>query len=72
MEKRGIRTERGDMKAWKQERDTKTTERKRLYAKYEALKNETAKVEKIRKSVYEIMRDETRRTQPTRTRGMEL
>jgi len=38
---------------------------------YVALKGEVAEVDKIRCEVYNIMREEQRRTQPQRAQGME-
>jgi hypothetical protein len=47
-----------NLKVWRQERVAKTAERDGLYREYRGLKDEVAKVEKIRKSVYEILRSE--------------
>ena len=54
---------------WRGELAAKSTEKETLYTKYYALKDETAKVEKIQRSVAEIMRAER---QPTRAQGIEL
>jgi len=57
---------------WREELTAKTAEREGLYREYRSLKDETAKVEKIRRSVHEIVDVETRRAQPTRARGMDI
>jgi septal ring factor EnvC (AmiA/AmiB activator) len=75
---RGVLQERFDPKKlppitkWRDELAAKTAERSALYPKYKAIKDETARVEKIKRSVAEILHSETPRTQPTRTQGMEL
>jgi hypothetical protein len=57
---------------WKGEREKLTADKKRLNSAYNYLKTDTAKVEKIRSNVYDIMRAEQRERQPQRARGMEL
>ncbi len=59
------------VKAWRDERDRLTAERQTLSREYAALKNEVKEVEKIRKGVDEIMREEQRRAQPQQTHVME-
>lgn len=57
---------------WREELVAKTTESNTLYRDYLVLKDETAKVEKIRRSVGEIMREETAKMIPQKSQGMEL
>jgi len=59
------------IKQWREERDRLTAEKNRLYLEYNALSGEVREVELIRRSVYEIMRQEQNRSQPTRARGRE-
>ncbi len=54
-------------KAWKTEYAKLTAERKTLNQRYLELKEEVKEAEKIRKSVYSILRQE----QPRRTQDME-
>ena len=54
---------------WRDELVAKSAEKETLYTEYYALKDETAKVEKIQRSVTKIMRAER---QPTRAQGIEL
>ena len=56
---------------WKAEHAKLTAERNRLNQEYISLKDEVKEVEQIRRSVYDIMHEEMRKTQPARTRGME-
>ncbi|MCC8122092.1 MAG: hypothetical protein LIO58_00900 [Oscillospiraceae bacterium] len=56
------------IKAWKTERDKLNADRKRLNGEYVSLKNEIVEVEKIRKNVYEIMREDTKTHKDTRYR----
>lgn len=58
--------------SWKAKRGKLTAEQKRLNAEYFSLKNEVKEVDKIRRSVDDIMREEQRREQPKRTHDMEL
>lgn len=58
-------------KAWKTEYDKLTAERKTLNQRYLALKEEVKEAEKIRKSVYSILRQEQREQQPRRKQDME-
>ena len=60
------------IKAWKSEQAKLTAEKKALYQEYYSLKKEVQEVEKIRRDVYDIMREETRTTQRTRAQDMEL
>jgi len=57
-------------KAWKAERNQLTAEKNALNREYADLKNEVAEVDKIRHSVYDIMREEQRGTQPQRSQDM--
>ena len=57
-----------DLDAWKRELGTKNAERDVLYREYTALKEDTAKVEKIKRSVRDILHSEsTERRQSART-----
>ena len=56
---------------WKTERERLTAERKRLNAEYLFLKNEVGKVEKIARSVQDILHEERQPKQPSRTQGVE-
>ena len=58
-------------KAWKEEYTKLTAERKTLNQRYLALKEEVKEAEKIRKSVYSILRQEQRERQPNRAQDME-
>ena len=58
-------------KAWKEEYTKLTAERKTLNQRYFALKEEVKEAEKIRKSVYSILRQEQREQQPRRKQDME-
>ena len=77
---RGVLQERFDPKKlppidkWKEELAEKTGKKESLYLDYYALQNETAKVEKIQRSVKEILHSETPKSErlPTRKRDMEL
>jgi len=75
---RGVLKERFDpnklppISRWQNELAAKLVESDALYQRYAKLKDDTVKVEKIKRSVTEILRSETRRTQPTRAQGMEL
>ena len=60
------------IQSWKSERDKLNTDRQRLNGEYISLKNDTTEVEKIRRNVYDIVREEQRREQPTRKQDMEL
>jgi hypothetical protein len=61
---------------WREELTTKTAEKEKLYQEYSILKEETAKVEKIKRSIAEILHSETpeQTTERTvkRTHGMEI
>ena len=58
-------------KAWKEEYTKLTAERKTLNRRYLALKEEVKEAEQIRKSVYNILRQEQREQQPRRAQDME-
>jgi hypothetical protein len=59
-------------KAWRAERAKLTVERNRLNGEYVSLKEEVREVEVIKRSVYEIMRKEVRRTQSTRAQEQDM
>jgi len=59
-------------KAWRAERDKLTAERNRLNSEYVSLKDEVKEVERIRRGIDDIMREENRRTRPPRAHNMEL
>ena len=50
--------------AWQKERTALTAERKQLNAEYFILKDEVGKVEKISRSVQDILHEERHREQP--------
>lgn len=58
-------------KTWKEEYTKLTAERKTLNQRYLALKEEVKEAEKIRKSVYSILRQEQREQQPHRKQDVE-
>jgi len=58
--------------SWKAERERLTTERNKLNVRYQKLKAETAKVEKIRSNIHSVTSAERRREQPQRSHGLEL
>ena len=58
-------------KEWKSEYAKLTAEQKTLNQRYLALKDEVKEAEKIRKSVYSILRQEQREQQPYRVQDME-
>ncbi|WP_251352478.1 hypothetical protein [Hominisplanchenecus murintestinalis] len=58
-------------KTWKEECTKLTAERKTLNQRYLALKEEVKEAEKIRKSVYSILRQEQREQQTRRKQDME-
>ena len=58
-------------KTWKAEYAKLTAERKTLNQRYLALKEEVKEAEQIRKSVYNILRQEQREQQPRRAQDME-
>jgi len=57
---------------WKAEREKIAAERNKLGVRYQNLKAETAKAEKIRSNIYDVMSAERRREQPQRSHGLEL
>ena len=57
---------------WTAERDKLTADKKRLDAEYSKLWHETAAVEKIKRSVDDILREEQRERQPRRAQYMEI
>ena len=58
-------------RTWKEEYTKLTAKRKTLNQRYLALKEEVKEAEKIRKSVYSILRQEQREQQPRRKQDME-
>ena len=59
------------VKAWKAEYAKLTAERETLNRRYLALKGEVKEAEQIRKSVYNILRQEQREQQPRRAQDVE-
>jgi len=57
---------------WKAEREKLTAERNKVNQRYQKLKADTAKVERIRSNIYSVTSAERRREQPQRSHGMEL
>ena len=57
---------------WQAERESLYADLKRLNLDYMKLKDDTAKVEKIRSNVYDILRSESRETQRTQTQFIDL
>jgi hypothetical protein len=57
---------------WREEYATKLAEKDALYREYYAVKEETAKVEQIRRGVTDILRSEAPGRSPKRAQGMEL
>jgi cell shape-determining protein MreC len=57
---------------WREELAAKTAERDSLYREYNSLKAETQKVEQIRRSVTDIMREESRERTSQKSMGAEL
>jgi hypothetical protein len=57
---------------WKDEYKKLTAEKDKLYREYYSLKNEVAEVEKIKRSVYDILREEKREQQRSKSHEMEL
>ena len=60
------------MKAWKKEYAELPAKRQMLNQRYVALKDEVKEAEQIRRSVYDLMREEMRRTQPAQKHDVEL
>ena len=58
--------------AWKKELADLTAEKKKLNAEYLSLKDEVVKVEKISRSVQDILHSERQREQQTRKRSQDL
>jgi len=56
---------------WEAERESLTADKKRLNHEYATLKDETAKVEKIRSNVYDIMSAERHREQPHKSQDID-
>jgi len=56
---------------WKAEREKLTADKQRLNLQYQNLKTETAKVERIRSNVYDIMSAERRREQPQKSQDID-
>ena len=59
-------------KAWKAERDKLTADRKTLNLRYVKLKDEVKEAEKIRRSVYSILRQGQREQQPKRMQDLNI
>ena len=57
---------------WREELSAKTAKREKLYRDYETLKTETAKVEKIQRSVKEILHSDEPQTERTATRKRDM
>ncbi|MCL2502895.1 MAG: MobA/MobL family protein [Bacteroidales bacterium] len=57
---------------WKAEREKLLADKQRLNREYQTLKSDISEVEKIRRTVYDILSAERRRTQPERSWGREL
>ena len=57
---------------WKAEREKLAADKQRLNGEYTKLKNDTATVEKIRSNIYDILREETRTVERTKSWGMEF
>ena len=57
---------------WTIEREKLTADLKRHYGEYTQLRTGTAEVEKIKRNVDDILREDRLEQQPTRARGMEL
>lgn len=60
------------LKSWYVEIKKLNDEKRRLYREYNLLKGQTHEIEKIRKSVYDILRVESREQRHQKPRGMEL
>jgi len=60
------------IKMWQEERERLTDEREVLRRELHSLKDEVKETEQIRRSVYEIMREEMPRNEQTKRRDMEL
>ena len=58
-------------KTWREEYTKLTAERETLNRRYLALKGEVKEAEQIRRSVYNILRQEQREQQPRRAQDME-
>jgi len=56
---------------WQAEREKLTADKKRLDRQYTELRNETAAVEKIKRNVDDILREETRERQPRRAHDID-
>jgi hypothetical protein len=60
------------LKSWKSEQSTLTSDREPLYNKYTALREETQKVETIKRTVEAIIHEETQERQLSRSQGIEI
>lgn len=58
-------------KAWKAEQKRLIAEREQLSRRYSTLKDEVKEVEQIRRNVYNILREENHREQPTRKQDLD-
>jgi len=56
---------------WQAERESLNADLKRLNLDYMIFKDDTAKVEKIRSNVYDILRSESRETQRTKVQDVD-
>ena len=59
------------LKAWKAEQENLTAERKQLSRRYAALKDEVKEAEQIRKGVYNILREESRKDPPAHRQDLD-
>ena len=57
--------------AWEKEYTQKTADKNRLNARFNFLRNEVKDVEKIQRSVHDILREEQREQQPRRVQEHE-
>ena len=57
---------------WQAERESLTADLQRLKLEYRKLRDDTARVEKIRKNVYEVLRSELRDTQRAKAQDIDL
>ena len=56
---------------WREELTAKTAESVSLYREYKTLKDETAKVEKIKRSVIDILHSDEPKREPQKSQDME-
>ena len=60
------------IKAWKSEQSSLTIGKSVLNQQYAALKDEAVKVERIKRNIENLLRDDSRESQPKRKHGLEL